>query len=161
MALNSYLKLTSQTQGEIKGPVTLRGRENTIEIFGWNHEVSVPHHAASGQATGKRQHQPLTIIKAVDKTTPQLYQALVTGEPITTFRLECWRAASDGAHEPYYRIELSNALIVGITAKQLDNQLPENEDSVACEDVSFVYQKIAWTWIEDNVTAEDSWASRA
>jgi type VI secretion system secreted protein Hcp len=122
--------------------------------------VVAPYDPASGQATGKRQHKALTIIKAVDKTTPQLYRALVAGEPITSFSLECWRMASNGAHEAYYRIELSDAAIVWISAEQLDNQYPENEDSVVCENVSFVYGKIAWTWIDGNVTAEDSWTSR-
>ena len=160
MALNAYLRLASKAQGKIEGPVTQAGRENTIEVFGWNHEVIAPRDAASGMATGKRQHKALTITKAVDKTTPQLMKALITAESITSFSLECWRVASDGAQEPYYRIELENAGITGIAAEQLDSQEPENTDQPIREHVSFVYQKIIWTWLEGGITAEDSLAAR-
>jgi hypothetical protein len=33
--------------------------------------VQAPRDAASGQASGKRQHQPMTIMKSVDKATPR------------------------------------------------------------------------------------------
>ena len=69
MALNSYLSLSGDTQGDIKGSVTQTGREDTIEIYGWNHEVISPRDAASGLPTGKRQHKPLVITKAIGAVT--------------------------------------------------------------------------------------------
>ena len=59
-ALNSYLTLEGQTQGQIQGDVTQPGREGTITIYGFSHEVISPRDAASGMPTGKRQHKPVS-----------------------------------------------------------------------------------------------------
>ena len=53
MALNSNLRLTGETQGEVEGSVTQAGREGSMEIYGWSHEIVSPRDAASGLPTGK------------------------------------------------------------------------------------------------------------
>ncbi|HVK67514.1 MAG TPA: type VI secretion system tube protein Hcp, partial [Polyangium sp.] len=42
MALNAYLRLKGQKQGEIKGSVTQKGRENSIMIIAVSHEIMSP-----------------------------------------------------------------------------------------------------------------------
>lgn len=158
MALSSYLKLTGKNQGEIKGPVTLFGREKSIEIFSWDYELIQPRDPGSGTPTGRRQHKAIVITKTIDKTTPLLLRALINDELIASWRLECWRPASDGSQQPYYRIDLKNAVIAGIAAEQLNNQRPENAALPIQEQVSFIYQKITWTWLEGDVSAEDDLA---
>jgi len=73
MALNAYMKITGETQGDIVGSVTQSGREDSIMVIGTTHEVVSPRDAASGLPTGKRQHKPFTITKEVDKSSPLLY----------------------------------------------------------------------------------------
>ena len=75
MALNAYLKLKGQKQGEIKGSVTQKGRENTILVFAVDHSIVSPRDSASGQATGKRIHKPFKITKEVDKASVPLFCA--------------------------------------------------------------------------------------
>jgi len=43
-----------------------------------SHSVTSPRDAASGLATGKRQHKPMTITKELDKSSPQLFSLVVT-----------------------------------------------------------------------------------
>ena len=157
MALNSYLTLRGETQGDIEGSVTQPGRENSIEVHGWSHEVVSPRDAASGLPTGKRQHKPLTITKAIDKSTPKLMNALTNNETITDLQLKCWQPSSTGAEVQYYTIELVNANISGIRAEMLNNKYPENMNHMEREHISFTYQKITWTWMEGGITAEDDW----
>ncbi len=83
MALNAYLTLKGETQGDIKGSVTQAGREDTIAIIAFDQEIKSPRDAASGLPTGKRQHGPLTITKEVDKSTPLIYSAMVNNENIS------------------------------------------------------------------------------
>ena len=97
MALNSYLSVKGETQGDINGSCTQAGREDKIEIFGWSHEVVSPRDAASGLPTGKRQHKPLTVTKAIDKSTPLLMNVLTNNENITSWALTCYRPSSSGA----------------------------------------------------------------
>jgi len=157
MALNSYLSVKGETQGDINGSCTQAGREDKIEIFGWSHEVVSPRDAASGLPTGKRQHKPLTVTKAIDKSTPLLMNVLTNNENVTEFRLDCWRPAKTGQEEQYYSIELVNGNVAGIRAEQLNNKYAENMSHEVREHVSFTYQKITWTWQDGGLTASDDW----
>jgi type VI secretion system secreted protein Hcp len=156
MAVNSYLNLTSSKQGEITGSATDHPHEGSIEVLGWSHEVISPRDIASGAATGKRQHRPIIISKPIDRATPLLMRALITNEIITSWRLECWRMAKDGTPEPYYRIELTDAAIIGISTEETSNQQADMMTQAVREHVSFNYAQIAWTWLEDGVTTEDN-----
>ncbi len=159
MALNAYLKLTGEAQGEVKGSCTQADREDSIEVFGFNHEVLSPRDAASGLPTGKRQHKPLVITKAMDKATPLLMNILVNNENITVWEIKFFRPSRTGTEEFYYSIELENANICSIRPEQLNNKYPENMPHEVREHVSFTYQKIIWTWQDGGVTAEDDWES--
>ncbi len=157
MALNAYLTLKGETQGDIKGSTTQAGREDSIEVYGWNHEVASPRDAASGLPTGKRQHKPLTIVHAIDKSSPLLMNVLVNNENITEWRLTCWKPSRAGKEVHYYTVELLNASIANIRVEQLNNKYPENMPHELREYVSFTYQKIVWTYEDGGITAEDDW----
>jgi type VI secretion system secreted protein Hcp len=159
MALNAYLKLKGQKSGEVKGSVTQRGRENSIMVIAVQHEVVSPRDAASGLPTGKRQHKPITITKEVDKSSPVLYNILVTNENIPEWSLQFWQPSSSGKEFQHYTIKLTNANIAGIRLEMLNNKYPENMQHKECEHISFTYQKIEWTWTDGGITAEDDWES--
>ena len=157
MALNAYLKLKGSKQGDIKGSVTQKGREDSIMVIAVSHDVVSPRDAASGLPTGKRQHKPFIITKEVDKSSPLLYNALVNNESITSWTLQFWQPDPKGVEKQHYSIELENAQIAGIRLEMLNNKYPENMDHKEREQGSFTYQKIVWTWQDGGITAEDDW----
>lgn len=157
MALNAYLTLKGETQGDIKGSVTQSGREDSIMVIAAGHEILSPRDAASGLPTGKRQHKPLVITKEVDKSSPLLYSAMVNNENITELKLMFWAPKKTGVEEQHYTIELTNASISSIQMEMLNNKYPENMQHKEREHVSFCYQKIVWTWNDGGITAEDDW----
>jgi len=157
MALNAYLKLTGETQGEIKGAVTQAGREDSIEVIAFDHEVVSPRDAASGLPTGKRQHKAFTITKELDKSTPLLANVLYNNENIPSWELRYWQPSSSGREVQHFTVQLVNASIAEIRYEQLNNKYPENMRMAEREHVSFVYQKITWTWMDGGLTAEDDW----
>lgn len=163
MALNAYLKLRGEKQGDIKGSVTQRGREGKILVFAAEHEVVSPRDAASGMATGKRTHKPFVITKELDKASPLLYSALVNNERIAEWELQFWAPsmgpAGAGAEVQIYTVKLSNAVISDIKFHMLNNKNPEFTKYPEYEDVAFVYQKIEWTWTDGGITATDDWLS--
>ncbi|QGY44013.1 type VI secretion system tube protein Hcp [Maribellus comscasis] len=161
MALNAYMRLTGQTQGEIKGSVTQAGREDSIMVVEFHHEVESPVDAASGLPTGKRQHKPLVVTKEIDKSTPLLLNALTNNENITEMELRFWQPSRSGQEIQYYTIELKNARIVNIGQEMLNNQYPENMRHQVREQIAFVYQKIIWTFEDAGITAEDNWGTRS
>jgi type VI secretion system secreted protein Hcp len=161
MALNAYLRLTGETQGEIRGSVTQAGREDSILVMAVDHQFNSPRDAASGLPTGRRQHQPIVITKEIDRASPLLAAVLARNENITDWRLDFWRPSRSGQEEQFYTIELVNASISGIKLVMLNNAYPENMQLPEMEKVAFTYQKIIWTYQDGGITAEDDWLSPA
>jgi len=164
MALNAYLKLKGQKQGELKGSVTQKGRENKIMVIAVSHEIVSPRDAASGLPTGKRQHKPLVITKEIDKSSPLLYNALVNNENISEWELQFWTpqikaATGTGAEVQHYTITLINANIASISFRMPNNKHPELMKFAEFEEIAFTYQKVIWTWNDGGITAEDDWES--
>ena len=55
-----------------------------LQIIGLSHQIVSPRDAASGQATGKRQHKPFTITKEIDKSSPLFLRSIFTNETLTS-----------------------------------------------------------------------------
>ena len=164
MALNAYLKLKGQKQGEIKGSVTQKGRENKIMVIAVSHEIISPRDAASGLPTGKRMHKPFVITKELDKSTPLLFAALCTNENISEWELQFWtpqlRATSGtGTEVQHYTVKLTNANIASISFRMANNKHPDLMKFSEYEEIAFTYQKIEWTWNDGGITAGDDWES--
>lgn len=148
-ALNAYLTVKGQKQGPIKGSVVRKGREGTIAVIAVHHEVVSPRDAASGLPTGKRMHKPFVITKQLDGATPLLYRAMFADELLPEVELTVFAAADKAAKTPLYTVKLTNASISEIRLV--------TADGVDATEVSFTYQKIALTWIEGGITADDDW----
>ena len=159
MALTSYLKLKGQKQGEIKGSVTQKGRENKIMVIAVSHDVISPRDAASGLPTGKRMHKPYVITKELDKASPLLYNALVNNENITEWELQYWQPSPTGVEKQHYTVKLTNANIASISQRMPNNKHPDLMKFETYEEVAFTYQKIEWTWVDGGITAMDDWES--
>ncbi len=157
MALNAYLRLKGQKQGVIKGSVTQKAHTGSILVTATHHEISSPRDAASGRATGKRQHKPLVITKEIDQSSPALYSALVSNETLTGWELQFWRAGATGVEEHYYTIKLTNASVATIEFVQPNTKNPELAKYAEHENVAFTYQKIEWTWVKGGIAAVDDW----
>jgi type VI secretion system secreted protein Hcp len=124
------VQITGQHQGAI-GPINLQAV---------SHEIVSPRDAASGLATGKRQHKPITITKQLDQSTPLLLNALVTNENLSSVTI----TVNSGGN-PVATIKLTNASIADYV------------DHGTTETWSFTYQKITWTWLDGGITAQDDW----
>jgi type VI secretion system secreted protein Hcp len=156
--LPAYMTVKGQSQGDIKGEVSQKGREGTIRVLAFSHEVISPRDAASGLPTGKRQHKALIITKEIDKSTPQLMQALVNNENLPTLTLKFYRPSSTGMEDQYYTIKLTNAAISGIKQYMAYSE-GTGLTGKHLEEVSFTYQKIEWIITDGGISAMDDWES--
>ncbi len=157
MALNAYLRLKGQTQGEIKGSVTQKGREGKIMVIAVSHEIMSPRDPASGLPTGKRMHKPFVITKELDKSSPLLYNVLVNNENVSEWELQFWQPSATGVEFQHYTVKLINANIASIHFRMLNNKNPELMKYAEYEEIAFTYQKIIWTWTQGGITAVDDW----
>ena len=162
MALNAYLRLKGQKQGEFKGSVTQKGRENSIMVIAVSHEIVSPRDPASGLPTGKRMHKPFIVTKELDKASPLLYNALVNNENIPSWELKFYTPQVKaqqgvGTEVNHYTVQLLNANIASIGFRMPNNRNPDLMKYAEYEEIAFTYQKITWTWVEGGITAEDDW----
>jgi len=160
MALNAYLRLEGQKSGAIKGSVIHKGREDSIMVIAFNHEVLSPRDPATGLPTGQRQHKVLTITKEIDKATPLLMNVLVTNENLKKWELRFWRPSPSGIEKQFFTIKLFNATISDIRMEMLNNMYPENVRHNEREHISFTYQKIEWNYEDGSLTSQDDWLAR-
>jgi type VI secretion system secreted protein Hcp len=152
-ALNAYLKLNGQKQGDVKGSVTKKGSEGAIQVIAVSHEIVSPRDAASGLPTGKRTHKPLVIRKQLDKSTPILNRMMVDDEIIKSWELGVYLPNSKGVDSLAYTIKLTDAGIASI-------KLVSDADGNLFEEIMFTYKKIEWTWTDGGITADDDWEAR-
>ena len=162
MALNAYLNLKGQKQGDIKGSVTQKGREGKIQVIAVSHDIISPRDPASGLPTGKRMHKPMVVTKELDKASPLLYSALVNNENISEWELQFWTpqikaATGTGQEVQHYSVKLVNANVASIAFRMANNRHPDLMKFSEYEEIAFTYQKIIWTWNDGGITAEDDW----
>jgi len=155
----AYMTIDGAKTGKFKGSSTGRGNEGKIECIGFNYSVSSPRDVASGQATGKRIHQPVRIIKPFDSSTPQLQNALYTNEVLKTVVIEFYKRSPTGMETPFYTITLANATISAIVQNGGTASEKVGMPNVPNEEISFVFQKIEVNYKEGNISASDEWNS--
>lgn len=147
-----------QVYGMTLGSKTVTPRSVGVEVRGWNYEVQAPRDAASGLASGKRQHSPLTITKETDLASPQLLNAKWKGELLATIDLNFVKKSSQGAEQPYFTITLTNATIAGYrryTPKPHSKALSTHE----LEEIAFTFQKIEISDVSGGKSSQDDWAA--
>lgn len=134
---------------EGESTITSMEREDTIECFGFQYDLTTPRDEATGALMGRRQHSPITIIKRIDRSTPLLYKALCLNEPVTSAEFRFYRPSPGGAgdEEHFYTILLENGYVNDIRSV-----------GRGLERVSFVFQDITWTYEIGGATHKDSWA---
>jgi type VI secretion system secreted protein Hcp len=157
-ALNAYMYLVGEHQGPILGSVIQAGREGSIMVIAFNHQLFSPRDVASGLPTNKRQHEPLRITKEIDKSTPLLMNAWANGEVMDSFELRFWTPGSSGQEVQHYTIRLGGAQIVSVQQEMLNNKYPENMQHKEREHVTFTYRSIEWLWnVAPSASYADDW----
>lgn len=129
----------------------LGATSGAIPVLEIRHTLVSPRDVATGQASGKRRHAPITVVKEVDRSTPLLLGAWARNAVLTTWKLTAFAADQLGRRRPAYTIELRRALVTEVALTTAD------APAFPREAVSFVYEAITWTWLDGTVTANDDW----
>jgi type VI secretion system secreted protein Hcp len=171
MATPSYMSVIGTKQGLITkdaltaqsvGNIYQEAQKDECLVQAFSHEVNIPYDPQSGQPTGKRVHRPLIITKIFDKSSPQLLQALCTGEVLTSVVIRWFRQAhgNSGGSEHYYTTKLEGAIIVQIKDYMHNCQESATSYFTHMEDVHFTYRKITWEHITANTMGFDDWGQQ-
>jgi type VI secretion system secreted protein Hcp len=104
------VQVAGQIQGKFKGEGTRKGFEDKIMGLSFEQEVKSPRDTATGQATGKRLHQPIRIKKAWGPASPQFFAAVAKNELLTVV-MDFFVVESSGISVLDHTVKLTNASV--------------------------------------------------
>jgi len=158
MPMTAYLTLEGNDQGEMKGDCAQEGdKKETILVYALDHEVEIPTDTHTGLPAGQRIHRPLIVTKKIDPASPLICQACCNGEHLANFQMDFYAINADGKEELYYKIILTDSIIVKVETCFPLTFLPESAPYHHMEKVSFTYSGIEWSHELASKSASDDW----
>jgi len=140
VALSAYVKFDG-----IPGECSEDGHKDWVQVTQFNHQAeqkaSPSQVDAGGPASAKTEHCAIRLTKAVDKTSPILWERLSSGGVIPEVTIEMTRPDKSGATAKIWEVKLDTVLVSRL---QLDGS--DNTDDIPSETVELKYGKIKWTY---------------
>ena len=137
MAVDFYLKLDS-----IQGEAADANHKDEIQLlsFSWGGSQTTSVAGTGGSGAGKVDLSELSIMKHMDKSSPDLFKAIVSGTHIKTGVLSAVKAGAGG--KPFLKISLGELFVTS-----LQNSA---SSEVPTESVSFSYNTIKYEYSTQN-----------
>lgn len=161
---NFHVWIEGENQGTIEGESTILSldREYSIMGFQYSHSLYVVTDPTSGMPMSKGIHTPVTIVIIADKSLPLLHKAFGEGEKLITVYMRFYRPnpVGDGTTQHYFTVLLENAHINSLITFQQNTYNPDSFLPFMGIEVSFVYEKITWTWEDGGIEYTDTWTER-
>lgn len=149
-----YISFEGTRQGRLTGESQQPNRGLQSEGLKYEYESEVPRDKTTGLPTGRRKHEPVIITKEWGAATPQLFEAMSTGEVLKTVRLDFVRTLPDGTEEIWQTITLSNAQIVALR-QYTDEEGKGNYRQL--EEISLIFEKIEIAHRPSKNDVVDTW----
>jgi len=160
MAIPVYLWLKDDGGTEIKGAVSVQGREGSIEVVSLSHSVEIPTDNNTGKLTGTRVHTPFLFSKEIDSSSAYLFRAVNKGQTLKSAEFKWYRIDENGQEEEYFNTLLENVKVVKVNSHMHDIKDQSKAKSGHMEEVALRYERITWTFIDGNISYTDSWEER-
>lgn len=119
-----------------------------IMVMGLTHGITRQQHV---------NHQPITIIKPVDKSSPLLGRAICENENLSC-EFSLYRTNRAGVNECYYKIKLSDARITGLQL-HIPHTIDDNEGQPE-ESIELTFTSITWEHCTAGTSAYSLWNDR-
>jgi type VI secretion system secreted protein Hcp len=157
-----YLTIIGADQQAFVGDVNGDGIPDVMIGFKGDVHVHQPYDMATGQPSGKRHWDPVTIVKEWDASSPRILQALATNERLPQVLMQMLGGGGSGippgaGPAAAYTITLTNALVVDFHQYAGDVASEEEGTTHVLEEISFTFQKIECKSISGKKSFSDSW----
>jgi len=156
MAIPAYMKIDG-----IPGSVTVKGREDTIEVLEFEHKLYLPIDKDDGSITGTRKHGAIILHKAFDKSSAELFKRVCTGANVPSIVISWYEIDPTGVEKEYYVHTLKDCKISSVRSYMHNVKDPTKETFVHQEEVCIRYKEITWTFKEGNIQHTDMWDERS
>lgn len=161
MAIPVYLWLKDDGGKEIKGGVSITGREGSVEVLELKHQIEIATDDSSGAITGRCVHKSVCFAKQIDPSTVYLNEAVTEGKTLKEARFVFYKITEAGAEQEYYSITLEGVKVasVGVSVENFKNASAHKK---LHEDwVELRYDKVTWYYMDGNLKHSNSWNERS
>jgi type VI secretion system secreted protein Hcp len=114
----AFMHVDGGTLGTIDGEATEKGHEKWITVTGYDGDATAPTASGGsgggGGGAGKVQFKPIVVTKPIDKSTPKLFEALVTGRHLPAVQIDFVRPDGAGGDEVFYSVKLKQVIVTDI-----------------------------------------------
>ena len=157
MANLIYMSLNGELQGLISaGCSSLNSIGNKAQVIHYD-QIMVMELSHSLTRQQNVNHQALTMVKPIDKSSPLLGKAITENECLTC-DFSFYRTNRMGMNECYYKLKLINARIAGIHL-QVPHTI-EDGDGQPQETIELTYESINWEHCTAGTSAYSLWSDR-
>ena len=150
MAVECFLKFEGP---DLKGESKADGYAEQVDVLAWSWGATQTGtmHVATGGGAGKANVNDLTITKWVDKASPNLAQAVISGKQFNKATLTCRKAGGEKPVE-YLKFDLENVIISSLATGGAggEDRFTENVG------LNFATYKMSYTPQKDDGTAESA-----
>lgn len=160
MPFPAYMWLKDSEGNEVQGSVKIAGREGSVEIQEFNHELITPKDPLTSKVVGPRRHSPVTLIKEYDASSPYLYKFCKDGATLQSVEIIWYTVDNTGTEQEYFKHLLEDCKISSVKAIMHNTKDPHYKDEGHREEVAISYSKITWTYVDGAITASDSWTDK-
>jgi len=161
MPTPAYMWMKDNAGKPVNGSVDVAGREKSVEILEFEHEVRIPTDPDTGKLTGTRKHESIRLLKAIDASSPYLYKAVCEGQTYKEVIVKWYRINDAGVETEYFSHKLEDVKICSVRPIMHNVKDPTKEKFEHMEEVKLRYQKITWTYADGNLQASDAWKDKA
>ena len=125
----------------IPGESTDPAHQSWIQAYGLNT-------ASLSSGGGTPTHDDVYVLKGTDSSTPVLHQRLSGATNLGTVLIEVCRNPAGGGQECYYKLNLENALVTGVSLSGSSCIDPSTSCTPSqTESVGFSYTRITWRYV--------------
>ncbi|WP_242396307.1 type VI secretion system tube protein TssD [Anaeromyxobacter oryzisoli] len=145
---------------DVKGESTQTslGREGSIECISYEQAVKTAREEGTNMVTGRRQHQPIKIVKRIDQSSPLIMKALTENQKVeAVFKFYRPNPSGDGTTEQFYTVQLKEANVSAVKQEVPDTIAKDTAGLPPLEQIEFVFKEIIWRFEKGGVEHPDKW----
>jgi type VI secretion system secreted protein Hcp len=168
MAFQAFVSIKGNKQGQFKGESTAVNRKDWIPVVAFTMGLTSPRDLATGQASGKRQFEPVTVVKEWGASSPQGLTACSNNEALTTVVFEFVKTDAAGKEVVGQKVTLTRAAVSRVLRSTADpgqalgsTSIPSGTNTKGFESWSFTFQKIVVEDEDGKTTYSDEWSAPA
>jgi len=133
-AVDMFIKIE-----DIDGESTDKDHNSWIDVLSFNYGHSRIVSDPGTGSTGGANFQDIVFVKDVDKSSPKIAEAVVSGKNIPLVEFELVTTFSDGSRATYYQYELKNVLITSWSTSGDADDRPTESFSLNFEEFKVTY----------------------